>query len=97
MVFHGQSCTSETLLEAFPAGIPNSTLLRESACFNPYNVILGRGNNAFPAIVCADADPQEAAATICDAVFQNSFSVRTHWVIVDQTVYDKFLIALNER
>jgi aldehyde dehydrogenase (NAD+) len=98
VIIVADACTGETLLSLLPQGISPTLCIREYSGFNkPRLELLGRSLAPMPAIVSSRVDVQKAADAVVRAVFIRSFSVKTKWVLVHDSVYDSFLDALVAR
>jgi succinate-semialdehyde dehydrogenase / glutarate-semialdehyde dehydrogenase len=80
---------------AFTGSIPAGKAIAAAATGTMKRVTLELGGQS-PAIVCADADLEKAASTICRHAFANSgqFCYRVARVYVAREVYEKFLELL---
>ena len=87
-----------TRLVAFTGSIPVGKHLAELAARQMKPAMMELGGHA-PVIVCADADPEQAAARTAAAKFANAGQVCTSpsRMIVHESLYDRFVEALVEQ
>ena len=83
---------------AFTGSIPAGKAIAAAAAGTLKRLTLELGGQS-PAIVCADADLEQAAAAICRHAFANSGQIcyRAAKVYVERSAYDEFIILLTAR